>query len=538
MSTLSLSLLLPKAMISGKVRGQGGKPWENYFESMYNYLDRLHMRTAIADLSVIHVAGTKGKGSTSAMTESILRHCGYRTGLYTSPHLVDVRERIKLDGRPVALRTFLDHLWWCHERLEGSATDEVGMPAYFRFLTLLGLRIFLHEKPDVAVLEVGMGGRLDATNVVPHPDVCAITPIGFDHMEVLGDTLDKIAREKAGILKDRCLAFTSPQEPEALAAIQEMAARVNADLRTPRPLSEFQTEPGAEPLTVAQRGQHMEENAALAVALASAWERRRRAGDARVRERLGMLDRGVLPREYVRGMNGTEWPGRSHIVQDRATSGQDATTSADPSLTFFLDGAHTPESMKVCADWFAAASQRAATSAAPSSSAPHETERVLLFNCMPERSPKVLLSALRAQLAARGVALDGAVFVPGESSTKRLGGAGSPRGVDLSWQTGMQKTWSSEILHPTAVSSSPRMSATPFPPTPELGQQAVARGAVAPSLQSAIDWLRRSARDRPRVRLHVLVTGSLYLVGDVLRLTGEGPAAEFAKEAAARKGGC
>ena len=122
------------------------------------------------DLSVIHVAGTKGKGSTCAFVEHVLRKCGTKTGLYSSPHLVDIRERFRIDGVPVSRTAFTRNFWWLRDKLrETGCEEEFGMPAYFRFLTLLGFRIFSQEGVECAVLEVGLGGRLDATNVVKAP---------------------------------------------------------------------------------------------------------------------------------------------------------------------------------------------------------------------------------------------------------------------------------------------------------------------------------------------------------------------------------
>ncbi|MEW5316391.1 MAG: hypothetical protein WDW38_007767 [Sanguina aurantia] len=221
--------------------------WRDAFENMPIYLERVGLGQSIHQLSTIHVAGTKGKGSTCAMVESILRSCGYRTGLFTSPHLVDVRERIRLDGRLVSRPMFHRLFWDCHTSLSDAADEEVGVPGYFRFMTLLGLRTFVDHGVEVAILEVGIGGRLDATNVIPPPAVAGITSLGFDHMDMLGNTLDLIAREKAGILKAGSPGFTLPQPEDAMQALQEVAAAVGVNLQLPRPFDDYvqQGEPHA-----------------------------------------------------------------------------------------------------------------------------------------------------------------------------------------------------------------------------------------------------------------------------------------------------
>ena len=193
------------------------------------------MTRATNALSVIHVAGTKGKGSTCAFVEHIARECGVRTGLYTSPHLVDVRERFRIDGVPVSKTVFVKNFWWLKRNIDAKCRDLGGVPAYFRFLTLLGFRIFAEEKVECCILEVGLGGRLDATNLVRAPVVCGITSLGMDHVEVLGDTLAKIAREKAGIFKPRVPAITSPQPEEAMAALKARATEIEASALTIAP---------------------------------------------------------------------------------------------------------------------------------------------------------------------------------------------------------------------------------------------------------------------------------------------------------------
>lgn len=173
------------------------------------------------------VAGTNGKGSTSAFLAAIAQAAGYRTGLYTSPHLEAVEERLRIDGRTIEPGRFGALL----AELVDLAERETGTPpTYFEAVTLAAFQWFAEERIDLAVVEVGLGGRLDATNLCD-PILSLITPIGFDHQEYLGDTLAAIAREKAGILRAGRPALLWTDEPEAAGAVREAAAAIGSDLR-------------------------------------------------------------------------------------------------------------------------------------------------------------------------------------------------------------------------------------------------------------------------------------------------------------------
>lgn len=167
-------------------------------------------------LNVIHVSGTKGKGSTCAFAESILRQDGYKTGFYSSPHLVAVRERIRINGEPISREQFTKYFWSVFDTIKEKKDPDCGMPAYFNFLTLMAFKVFLEEKVDVAIVEVGIGGEYDCTNVVPKPVVTGVTSLGLDHCSLLGNTIDKIAWQKAGIFKPGVPAFTVNQDEEAM----------------------------------------------------------------------------------------------------------------------------------------------------------------------------------------------------------------------------------------------------------------------------------------------------------------------------------
>lgn len=181
-------------------------------------------------LNVVHVAGTKGKGSTCAFVESILRHQGYKTGFYSSPHLVMARERIRINGEPISEEKFAHYFAQVYTRIGESKSPEVSMPAYFNFMTVMALHIFISEQVDVAILEVGIGGEYDCTNVVPKPVVTGVTSLDLDHCKLLGDKIETIAWQKAGIFKPEVAAFTVRQSVQALHVLQQRAKQKKAPL--------------------------------------------------------------------------------------------------------------------------------------------------------------------------------------------------------------------------------------------------------------------------------------------------------------------
>src|ERR1700682_5411961 len=232
----------------------------------------------------IIVAGTNGKGSTSATIASILRASGYRTGLYTSPHLVDVRERWAIDGADLDDAGLDDAVATLRR-----ASERTGiLPTYFEALTLLAFIIFAHARCDVSVLEVCMGGRLDATNVV-RPLAAIITPIGIDHTEFLGRTLRKIAMEKAGVIHRAAVVLTSNDDPLVLDVLARRAAKFG---------NRFVVVDGEHDTPL--EGPFQRRNAALAVRAAE-----------ELRERFPK----ITPESIARGVAETRWRGRLERIE-------------------------------------------------------------------------------------------------------------------------------------------------------------------------------------------------------------------------------
>ena len=260
----------------------------------------------------IHIAGTKGKGSTAAMIESCLRAAGYRTGFYTSPHLHTFRERMRVDNEYISQDMFAQLV----DELEPQL-GAVGGVTWFEIVTTLAFMFFARKQIDVAVLEVGLGGRFDATNVVT-PLVSVITSLSLDHMNLLGATIEQIAFEKAGIIKPHVPVVSAPQAPEALDVLRRVARVRGVKLILPRPQapsSETRFSIAGEGVKLPLLGAHQLSNAAVAVAaLQVTNERGLFVSDAAIRQ----------------GLETVTWPGRLEIL------------NRDPLLV--VDGAHNGDS--------------------------------------------------------------------------------------------------------------------------------------------------------------------------------------------------
>ncbi len=284
----------------------------------------------------VHVAGTKGKGSTSAMIASILSESGYSAGFYTSPHLHRTVERIRVGLDPISTEEFadlVDDVWPATEWT--TAHGGYGGVTTFEVLTAMAFVHFRKSELDFQVMEVGLGGRLDATNVV-EPDVCVITSISLDHTATLGETIPEIAGEKAGIIKHGVPVVAAPQTAEALNVIQQVArerdapvvaveSRLSWQLRESGPGGQSFALAGLNAgydLTLPLIGDHQLENAAAAVAAA---------------ETLQGLGHRITPESITAGIRNVRWEGRLQVLQ------------AGPP-TIVVDGAHNPYSMRRLAE--------------------------------------------------------------------------------------------------------------------------------------------------------------------------------------------
>jgi dihydrofolate synthase/folylpolyglutamate synthase len=391
-------------------------------------------------LRFIHVAGTNGKGSTCAILESIYRAAGLRTGLFTSPHLVSFRERIQVNRQlisesevvrlveelrrtgvaPVSIQEIPES-----KTKDGDRRD--ACPTFFEFITVMALKYFAEQKCDLVIWETGLGGRLDATNIVT-PLASVITNIQFDHQQWLGDTLEKIATEKAGIIKPGVPVITTADEPEALAVIEKTAREKNAPL-----IKVISAETKLAALfrgaaTLPLPGEHQKLNAALAIATVETLQSEIPVSAAAVRN----------------GLETVSWPGRLQLVQMQ--SGQ----------KILLDGAHNVAGAKA----LLSALEKKSTAA----------RQTLILGVLQDKDWPQICRTL-APMAAR-------IFTVPVAS---------------------ERTADARELVAACRAANP-----------------AAKIAACDSLRRALDL---AASDR-----FVVVTGSLYLVGEALELLGLSPA--------------
>jgi len=421
--------------------------------------DLAHMRVLLAALDnperhfpSVLIAGTNGKGSTAATLASILQASGLRTGLYTSPHLVRINERIQIDGQAIGDNDFAlvhDLVDRIAERLV-SEGELPWHPSFFEMLTAIAFEHFARRKLDIAVLEVGMGGRLDATNVV-EPRVSVITDISLDHQRFLGNTVAEIAAEKAGIIRPGGVVVTLPQQPQANDVIgntilERGARAVNAVPYVPpvspasapylvrsaqkNPVSRYPLQVMGEQILVETPliGRHQLRNVALGIASA---------------EELGRQGFPVTASSIERGIRETHWPGRFQVMP---------ASGAAPEYVF--DVAHNPAGA-----W---------------------ALRSTLSACYPERP---------------------LIFIFGAMRDKAIGEM-------------------AEILFPLAERVIATRADNPRSAAPDEIREAASRTSTQIEDAADVATALRLARTPTRPDAVVVITGSIYIVGEAMRLLG------------------
>ncbi|KAJ7904662.1 Mur ligase [Mycena olivaceomarginata] len=480
----NLNSLQSNAAALEQVRASGGRSSAFAIPEMIEYLGIIGLQSPadLNALNVIHITGTKGKGSTSAFTDSILRETHPR--LYTSPHLVAVRERIRINGRPLSEEDFAKFFFEVWDRINENKTrveTTPDKPGYFRFMTLVAYHAFLSLKVDVSILEVGVGGAHDSTNIVPKPVVTGITSLGIDHVSVLGHTLAEIAWQKGGIYKEGVPAFTVDQPAEGLDVLRQRAK----DLKS----SEFNVVsaiPELSKIKLGLSGTHQIINATLAVHLARSF----------INSRSSVPSDVLLADDVVKGLENARWPGRCQTVPDPAFS----------NTTWYMDGAHTLESIACCVQWFVS------PGIGLQADASKKENRILIFNCTNGRSGSTFLGSIQSHIAAQlklfnsdeiaSSFFDHVIFCT--NVTYADGGfkadittvAMDPVDLaELKTQNQLAAAWSSLI--PT------------FP---------AANIHVLSSIEHAINLVRQLQSETGNA--NVLVAGSLHLVGGVFEVAG------------------
>ncbi|KAF4974151.1 hypothetical protein FZEAL_8916 [Fusarium zealandicum] len=467
------SLQTPFDIVEAR-RKAGIRPDAVSIKEMRTYLSRIGYTPSDLDrLNIVHVAGTKGKGSTCAFVDSILSQYQHthriprKTGLFTSPHLIAVRERIRINSTPISEDLFAKYFFQVWDRLESAPNKEgdglmAPRPIYARYLTLMSWHVFLQEGVDVAVYETGIGGEFDATNVVERPVASGISTLGIDHVFALGDTVGKIAWHKAGIMKTGSPSFTIEQVPEAGDALRERATEKDVNLKV------LDVDPRLGAVNIRPDAAFQKRNATLAVALAET-----------ALEKIGVSlssNTEALPKEFVEGLEKVVWRGRCEVKKE-------------DKVTWHVDGAHTSDSLKMSAKWFKDETSERHVSG----------PRVMIFNQQGRSEAVDFLDPVFKATQRKGQpAFDHVVFCTNvtyaASGYKRdfVNHQFDPADIDkMTVQQRFAEKWAE--LDPAATIK------------------------VMPTIEQSIDYARHMGEDLPEGEaVQAFVTGSLHLVGGAL----------------------
>lgn len=427
-------------------------------------------------LNIVHISGTKGKGSSCAFVESILRAHGLKTGFYNSPHLINVTERIRINGSPIDNALFTKYFREIYDRLDEETKREgISMPTYFSFLTILAFHIFIEERVDCAVIEVGIGGEYDPTNIIQQPVACGISTVHFDHVNILGDSIESIAWSKAGIAKREVPIFTVDQEHKAaLEVIETRAREKSCPLYICKPMR------SSPDLRLGIRGSAQMTNASLAVQIARYFLKKRGPGGDSPGE-IAAVTQTVdttftdLSQGFQEALASCSWPGRCQIVK-----------YPNSRLTFFLDGAHTKESMDNCIEWFLQSSVEEDCNAS----------RILMVNIIGERDKSEILRPL----CHREYRFDETIFStnrtsPGTNDSKSESYSKDPSDRGMENARYNADTWN-RLLKERGISNQ--------------------KLKVVSNTSDGMEHVIKLSQVNPSKNYHVLATGSLHFVGAML----------------------
>ncbi|KAI9297144.1 FolC bifunctional protein [Neoconidiobolus thromboides FSU 785] len=460
-----LNNLQSNASIIKEINENRGNLFKNSIPEMHEYLDLIGYKAEELDqLNIIHITGTKGKGSTAAFCQNILKNCNLKTGLFTSPHMIEVRERIRINGIPLDRKKFCTYFYYCYDRLIGKKKSKINPylpgPSYFRFLTLLAFHAFIQEKVQATILEVGIGGEYDSTNIILHPKVTGISHLGLDHTNLLGNTIQEIAWHKAGIMKTGSPAFTVKQlSKEASKVLVDRANEKKVSLEIVKPLTEYSN---FNKLNLALSGSHQLENASLAYELCQSFLNKNKTNE--------------IPESVITSLNNTTWPGRSQRYID--TYG----------IEWYLDGAHTTDSIELSIKWYL-------------ENYDPELPTYILFNGAKDRDAKLLFNIILREVKKKNVNVSNLILCPNiVGSVQMLDSVNHTleNNEKLEIQNQLKQIWEDEYKDKKSSIA-----------------------LVFPTIQIACDTIQQKINKTSQnktngLKAQVLVTGSLHLVGGVM----------------------
>ena len=467
---------------------------------------------AQAALKCVHVAGTKGKGSVCTMVEAILlQYSGGdrgeekvesnyldKVGMYTSPHLLTVRERIRINGHPISEPLFTRYFFELWDRFSAAAPDTdpdsaETKPGYFRYLTILAFHTFIREGVKSVVIECGIGGEYDSTNILPPEAVTAsvITTLGIDHVGMLGETIEEIAWHKGGILKNGVPAFTIGQVPAAQAVLEKRAAEKGVKLQV---ADWLRPEDGEVKVDLAMEGNFQQENAALAVS-AAASHLRSLGITAGLPSPSSPLDSSLLPTQFTKALRTASLPGRCQTIRDG-------------TIEWLIDGAHTHDSITAVSTWFIHKLYLARLEARP------PTATMLIFNQADRDAEALLINLIRTMTKEYDRWVEDPLHRPLLREMQN-------------WATYRRKMFT----YAAFCGNEPFQGEVERDLGPQEKMARYYQGLDGNSLhmcygsvEEAVDLARKVAEGDERVL--VLVTGSLHLVGGLLKVLQRGGVVE------------
>ncbi|CCE83430.1 Piso0_004005 [Millerozyma farinosa CBS 7064] len=467
---------------------------EESINSVFEFTRRLGYSPAdLNRLNVIHVTGTKGKGSVCSFTNSILKQYSVKNGgpirkigLFTSPHLKHVRERIRINGEPIDESLFTKYFFEVWDKLSSTTSSPSEFPdlqpsaevkpMYFKYLTILSFHVFMSEGVDTAIYEVGVGGTYDSTNIIEKPTVTAISSLGIDHTFMLGDTIESITWNKTGIFKKGCPAYVSeqPAYPQSIEVINSRALELGASS-----LEIVDTDILPADVQLGLAGDFQRQNAALAVKISSEHLSKLGVPSSDLPKFSGSTQ---LPPKFLAGLRDARWDGRCQIIENAENF---------KHITWYIDGAHTVESVKSSSIWFRDTVKRRRQIG--------REVRVLLFNQQNRENANSLLQDLYKSIVDGGINFDHVVFT-----------------TNITWSDGnydpdlVSLNSSSDAVDKMTVQKS--LAEAWCVMDKEKGRSS--RKHIFPDIETGVKFIKSLTNDGSKV--DAFVCGSLHLVGGVL----------------------